>query len=593
MKNLSVKVKMILLAIVTLAGLLVSSNTAVADLKSVGEDAKENLDATIRQNYDENIKNQVENVISLLEVVYARYQAGEYTLEEAKKEAAALVRGLRYGEGGYFWIDTYEGDNIVLLGSATEGTNRMETKDAAGYQMVKEIIRVGREPDGGFADYVFPKEGETESSPKRSYSKAFEPFEWVVGTGNYTDYIDTEVEIRSEAQEASIQTALILIYTVNGAAIFILMAMSLYIAGSISRSLGVSLTYIGYIAKGDFTQELPKSLRNRKDDFGVLGSNLLNMKEQISRLIREVKVQGEIINTVVDSVKTNVNLLSEDVDGVSATTQELAASMEETAASSETIKSMSDEIEAAAKNIAQRSQDGASQAADIHERAAKARKDTETQRQHAKDINDKIRESLSKALKEVEVVQQIEVLSSAIMEITNQTNLLALNASIEAARAGDAGRGFAVVATEIGGLADQSKQTVVKIQGVTEKVTTAVDNLSKDAQRLLEFVETDVVKSYEMFGDVSNTYNKDAEEIDSLISDFSAVSQELMVSIDSVSGAMNGIADATNEGARGVSDIADRSMDVKSCSETVLEEVEKCANTAKCLNDEISVFVVE
>ena len=32
-----------------------------------------------------------------------------------------------------------------------------------------------------------------EPSPKRSYSKAFEPFGWVIGTGNYTDYIDDQV----------------------------------------------------------------------------------------------------------------------------------------------------------------------------------------------------------------------------------------------------------------------------------------------------------------------------------------------------------------------------------------------------------------
>ena len=94
---------------------------------------------------------------------------------------------------GYFWIDQSDGTNVVLLGSDTEGTNRMETEDAKGYKMVKEIIRVAVEDGGGYTDYVFPKEGETKPSPKRSYSEYFEPFDWVVGTGNYTDYIDTAI----------------------------------------------------------------------------------------------------------------------------------------------------------------------------------------------------------------------------------------------------------------------------------------------------------------------------------------------------------------------------------------------------------------
>ena len=74
---------------------------------------------------------------------------------------------MRYGETGYFWIDQSDGTNVVLLGSDTEGTNRMETEDAKGYKMVKEIIRVAVEDGGGYTDYVFPKEGETKPSPKR------------------------------------------------------------------------------------------------------------------------------------------------------------------------------------------------------------------------------------------------------------------------------------------------------------------------------------------------------------------------------------------------------------------------------------------
>lgn len=92
------------------------------------------------------------------------YKSGKYTLDEAKKIAADEIRQMRYGNGGYFWVDQSDGKNIVLLGSSTEGTNRMNTKDADGYQMVKEIIRVAVQDGGGYTDYVFPKEGETEPS---------------------------------------------------------------------------------------------------------------------------------------------------------------------------------------------------------------------------------------------------------------------------------------------------------------------------------------------------------------------------------------------------------------------------------------------
>ena len=593
MKNVSVRWKMIILALITLIGTLAIGVLAVNRMLVMEAGSESVLRASIEEDYDENIKNQVDNAISMLDAVYAGYENGDYSYEEAETRGADLLRELRYGDGGYFWADTYDGDNVVLLGSATEGTNRMETKDADGYQIVKEIIRVGQEPDGGYTDYVFPKEGETESSPKRSYSRAFEPFGWVVGTGNYIDYIDETVAKETQAMKQNVNNALIAIIGTGSLLIVIVMAVCLYMAFSLSKSFQVALAYISHITKGDFSQPLPVQLENRRDDFGILGERLENMKCQVRDLIREVKNESYVIGEVVDAVKTNVITLNGNIEDVSATTEELAASMEETAASSDTIKSMSLEIEEAAKNIANRSQDGAQQAADIHERASKAQADTREQRAHASQIHNEIRESLTKALEAAKVVQQIEVLSSAIMEITNQTNLLALNASIEAARAGEAGKGFAVVATEIGGLADQSKQTVAQIQKVTEEVTTSVAQLSSDAEQLLAFVGNDVVASYDMFDAVADAYNQDAGKIDVLISDFSATSEELLASIDGVLDAMEGIATATNEGAKGTTDIAQKTVEVKSEADTVTEEVGRCDQTAQRLTQEISVFVVD
>ena len=592
MKNLSVRVKMILLALITLVGTLAIVFLAETNISEMEKDSEMVLRASIESDYDENIKNQVDCAISLLNEVYEGYERGEYSLDKAKEMGASLLRDLRYGDGGYFWADTYEGVNVVLLGNTTEGANRMDAKDTNGNSYMKDIISAGRNPDGGYSDYVFPKAGETEPSPKRAYSKSFEPFEWVIGTGNYIDYINTTVAHETQAVKANARSAMNKIAGMGGALAVIVLAVCVYMAVELSRSFKHTLGYIGNITRGDFTQELPKQLQNRRDDFGILSENLENMKKQVSGLILDVKEQGNIIGEVVDSVKTNVLSLTGNIEDVSATTQELAAGMEETAASSDTVKSMANEIEGAAKNIATRSQEGAQQAADIHKRASEAQTTARKQREHVAEVHRSIREGLTKALEDAGVVKQIEVLSSSIMEITSQTNLLALNASIEAARAGDAGRGFAVVATEIGGLAEQSKEAVVKIQQVTEAVTASVERLSEDAGQLLEFVGGDVVASYDMFDKVVDAYNQDAKYIDMLIGDFSATSEELLASIDGVLSSMDGIATATNEGAKGTTDIAQKTIDVKTEADSVTAEVERCDETAKKLMEEIGVFKI-
>lgn len=593
MKNISIKWKMISICLIAVVGILGVSIFSIGQMKQMQKQTQEILRESIEKSYDENIKNQVENAISMLDTVYAKYTNGEYTLKQAKKVGADILRDLRYGEGGYFWADTYEGDNVVLLGNSTEGTNRMETQDAEGFQMVKEIIRVGQEEDGGYTDYVFPKEGETEPSPKRSYSKAFEPFEWVIGTGNYIDYIDTTVETETQELNEQVSAAISGVVSIITILVIVIAAYCIFIAISMVVNFKATLGYIEKISTGDFCVQLPDKLSNRKDDFGQLGDKLENMKNQVSGLIREVKAQGEVLGEVVDNVKGQVFTLSGNVEEVSATTQELAAGMEETAASSETVKNVSSEIETAAKSIAVHSQEGAEQASDIHIRAKKAQKETSERRRSASKIHHEIKDSLTKALEEAKVVEQIEVLSSAIMDITDQTTLLALNASIEAARAGEAGKGFAVVATEIGGLAEQSKNTVGKIQEVTEEVMQAVNNLTKDAKKLLDFLGADVVASYDMFDRVADEYNQDAEKISNLINDFSATSQELLASIDGILDSMNGIATATNEGAQGTTNIAQKASDMQLSAENVSKEVEKCRETAEKLNKEIAAFIVE
>lgn len=592
MNNVKVQTKLSIVMLATIVALVLCAVISSESMKQLQSKALETMEADERESYDEQIKQQVNNVVSLCQTIYDQYQAGVYTEEEAKKLAADEIRQLRYGDGGYFWVDQYDGTNVVLLGNDTEGTNRMETKDANGYQMVKEIIRVGQEADGGYTDYVFPKEGETEPSPKRSYSKAFEPFEWVIGTGNYTDYIDDKVasiEKDFTSYVTNKRTTFIISTIIEGAVVVFLLILIIL---SIIKPLKKCISSIGVMEQGDFSQALGTALLKRRDDFGKLAGSIESMRTEMNGLIGEVKSQATEITGMVQEIDTNIQALDEEIENVSATTEELAAGMQETAASSEEINAMSHEIESAAKSIATRSQDGAMEADDIRDRAVSIKKTTTENDKRTKAIHTEINEGLTKALEDIKVVDQIGVLAESIMEITGQTNLLALNASIEAARAGEAGKGFAVVADEIRVLAEQSKAAVVHIQDVTKNVVESVTNLADGAKKLLEFVGTDVVDSFAGFSDMADSYSNDAGSIDGLVTDFSASSEQLLASINGVMDAIGEVSKAATEGATGTNDIAEKTGVVVEKAAEIKEKAEAAHAAADRLQKNVEHFIV-
>ena len=131
------------------------------------------------------IKSEVETAISMLQAIFSKHQKGEFTLEQAKQLGADILRGLRYGQDGYFWADTTDGVNVVLYGQKdVEGKSRLEFKDHKGTFIIKDFIAKAK-AGGGYEDYWFQRENQTTPLPKRGYVQAFEPFGWVVGTGYY------------------------------------------------------------------------------------------------------------------------------------------------------------------------------------------------------------------------------------------------------------------------------------------------------------------------------------------------------------------------------------------------------------------------
>lgn len=591
LNNFKVRTKIITMVVILFFVSILMASIAVVRQRRASDNSLKLMEENIRNDYDEMIRNQVEMVMSYLNSVYAKHEQGEYSLEEAKNIAADSIRDMRYGAEGYFWVDTYEGMNVVYLGKEEEGKNRMDQADINGFRMIEAIINAGKS-GGGYTDYWFPKANETEPSPKRSYSMAFEPFEWVVGTGNYVDHIDSYIDsVAQKEQDAARKNIIgfIIIFTASTA---VAIAISVYLSRNLNNSFKAIRTYFKTLATGDFTVSLPKAYTVRKDDFGLIAKEIETMKEAVARLVGSSMSASNQITDVVEHINDDIKILNDNIEDVAATSEELAASMEETAASAEEMSATSAQIEVATRTIAEKSQEAAQQVIEISNRAQKTKMDVLTTQEKADAIRAEIEQKLQKALEQAQVIGQINYLTGAIMNITKQTNLLSLNASIEATRAGESGKGFAVVAEEIRVLANQSKNAVTKIQAVTEEVMEAMTNLTESSSALLDFVSNDVAKNFRRFIKVADAYNDDAIYMDKLISDFSATSEELLASIENIMMAINEVARAASEGAMGTGDIAEKISNITSKSEEITRQAALSKENANTLKNEISRFKI-
>lgn len=339
--------------------------------------------------------------------------------------------------------------------------------------------------------------------------------------------------------------------------------------------------------RGDLTKRVTvKSM----DEIGQSSIGINQFIETLQNIMSNIISNSNVLDGVVGNVASSVAASSDNANDISAIMEELSATMEEVSATTNSVSENTTAAEGKVQKMADQTKVMSQYAQDMKKRATELEHTATENMNNTNEMIGEITTEMNQALENSKSVEKVAQLTADILSISSQTNLLALNASIEAARAGEAGKGFAVVADEIRQLADSSRETANNIQTINEQVIEAVQGLVVSSEKIVGYINENILPDYRAFVQGGQQYNDDATHIDNTMAEYASEAQDILATMMEMTEAIEGISRAVEESANGVTDAATNIDSLVQSMSTVNGQMEENSTVAKNLKEESAAF---